>query len=176
MFAEVCWINISLFRSVHALLQRCELDVAITSSTPAATKSAIAATPQCVWRCSFCNHAVPQVKQTAEAGAAPKRSGLAGRIQGMMSILYCQSGTLTISTSIYLGVYTALFALILLCCSLFFRVCALYTPDCLPKLQTPVATLLHLPIAPWHTHRRRRQHLCCRWECRLGHVVRCIDA
>jgi hypothetical protein len=172
----------SLFRSVYSLLQRCELDVAITASTPAATKSAIAATPQCVWRCSFCNHAVPQVKQTAEAGAAPKRSGLAGRIQGTMSILQCQSGTLALSTTVYLGVhtafgvYTTFFALILPCCSLFFRVCALYTPDCLPKLQTPAATLLHLPIAPWHTHRRRRQHLCCRWECRLGHVVRCINA
>ena len=69
-------------------LQRCELDVAITASTPAATKSAIVAAPQCVWRCSFCNHPIPQVRQMAEAGAAPKVSGLRGRIQGASACCY----------------------------------------------------------------------------------------
>jgi hypothetical protein len=135
-------------------LQRCELDIAITASTPAATKSAIVATPQCVWRCSFCNHAIIK-SQTAEAGT-PKVSGLRGRIQSTSLIFF---GCVSL---LKLG-----------CCSLFIRLGILYTANRLSKLQAPAASLLRVSDASWYTHCWRRRRIRRRSQCGLDHVVCC---
>lgn len=170
MFLHVC-CSCSLGSLIS--FQRCELDVAITASTAAATKSAIAATPQCVWRCSFCNHAIPQVKQTAEAGAAPKRSGLAGRIQGIRFRSLRSSGCHSFRVFILPVCMIRVLSCILTFCSLFIGLCVFYTADSLSKLQASAAPLLCVLDAPWHTNCRWRQRLSCRCERGLDHVVRC---